>query len=158
MSETVFIGLGSNVEDKKINIDKAMDLLKEKVKIIQESSLYETEPKGIDGEEWFFNSVVKAETDMTPKELLKCLLSIEKKLGREKNKKGPRIIDLDILFYGNQMIEEKDLTIPHPDIAEKGFVLVPLVEIAPDFIHPKLNKKLEELEEELDEDKQVIKI
>ena len=133
----VFIGLGSNVGDRESNLRKAMELLKEKMKLVKVSSMYETEPMYLKDQPWFVNCVAKLETDMTPKELLVYLGNIERRLGRQRSVRyGPRSIDLDILFYGNEIVEESDLKIPHPRLHERRFVLVPLVEIEPDRIHP----------------------
>ncbi|MBI3858969.1 MAG: 2-amino-4-hydroxy-6-hydroxymethyldihydropteridine diphosphokinase [Thaumarchaeota archaeon] len=133
----VFIGLGSNVGDREGNLRKAIELLNEKMKLVKVSSMYETEPMYLKNQAWFVNCVAKLETDLTPKELLVYLEDIERKLGRQKSVRyGPRSIDLDILFYGNEVVEESDLKIPHPRIHERRFVLVPFVEIEPDHVHP----------------------
>ena len=133
----VFIGLGSNVGDRESNLRKAMELLKEKMKLVKVSSMYETEPMYLKDQPWFVNCVAKLETDLTPKELLVYLKDIERRLGRQKSVGyGPRSIDLDILFYGNEIVEESDLKIPHPRLHERRFVLVPLVEIEPGRVHP----------------------
>ncbi|MFC1690771.1 2-amino-4-hydroxy-6-hydroxymethyldihydropteridine diphosphokinase [Nanoarchaeota archaeon] len=159
MGNIVYIGVGSNIEDKKIHIDKAIDMMKEKINILQESSLFETEPMGFEDQDWFFNGVVKAETDLSPKELLDFLMDIEKKLGRnQEDRKAPRTIDLDILFYGDQTIEEDNLIVPHPDMEKHSFAVVPMAEIDPKFVHPKLQKTMEQLEEQLEEHKQIIRI
>lgn len=139
----VYIGIGSNLGDREKNINGALNLLKENCKIIKGSSLYETEPVGIKGQDLFLNGVVEIETELSPKELLLFLQSIEKKLKRVRViKNGPRTIDLDILFYGSKVINEPDLTVPHPRLHERLFVLMPLEEIAPGFIHPALKKSI----------------
>jgi 2-amino-4-hydroxy-6-hydroxymethyldihydropteridine diphosphokinase len=133
----VFIGLGSNVGDMEGNLRQAIELLKERMKLVKVSSMYETEPMYLKNQAWFVNCVAKLETDLTPKELLVYLEDIERRLGRQRSVRyGPRSIDLDILFYGNKVVEESDLKIPHPRLHERRFVLVPLVEIEPDHVHP----------------------
>ncbi|HLG23706.1 MAG TPA: 2-amino-4-hydroxy-6-hydroxymethyldihydropteridine diphosphokinase [Candidatus Nanoarchaeia archaeon] len=141
-----FIGVGSNLGDKEQNIKKAVSEIKKISKTIKLSSLYKTEPVGFKEQDWFLNCALEIETKLAPADLLKSLKEIEKKMGREKTfKNGPRIIDLDMLFYGNTVLKNKTLKIPHPKIRERKFVLVPLNEIAPDFIHPKLKKKVNDL-------------
>jgi 2-amino-4-hydroxy-6-hydroxymethyldihydropteridine diphosphokinase len=133
----IFIGLGSNVGDREDNLRKALSLLNEKMKILRVSSMYETEPMYMKDQEWFLNCVAKFETDLTPRELLDYLQDIEKRLGRKRDARyGPRNIDLDILFYGSKVVEEDEFRIPHLKIHERRFVLVPLAEIDPEYIHP----------------------
>ena len=142
----VFIGIGSNIWNKEENIRKAIGSIKEKCKILRISSLYETEPIGYKKQNWFLNCAIEIETEFEPLELLNFLQSIEKKMGRVKTiKNGPRIIDLDILFYDNKVINEKGLAVPHPRLHERLFVLEPLKEIAPEFVHPVLNKSIKEI-------------
>ena len=141
-----YIGLGSNLGDKEDNIKKAIDLMKEKCKILEVSSLYKTEPVGYKNQDWFLNCTVEIKINFLPHELLIFLKSIEKKLGRVKTiKNGPRTIDLDILFYGNEVIKTNNLTIPHPRLHERLFVLEPLKEICPELVHPILKKNINEL-------------
>ncbi|MBI3026752.1 2-amino-4-hydroxy-6-hydroxymethyldihydropteridine diphosphokinase [Candidatus Woesearchaeota archaeon] len=141
-----FIGVGSNLGNKLENIRKAMSLIKERCKILKISHLYKTEPVGFKSQQWFLNCAAKAQTSLKPKELLEFLLSIEKKLGRVRTiRYGPRTIDLDILFYDDMIIREDNLVVPHPRLHERLFVLVPLKDICPDFIHPALNKTISEL-------------
>jgi len=133
----VFIGLGSNLGDRESNLRRALELLEQRMKLLKVSSLYESEPMYKKDQPWFVNCVAKFETYLTPKELLEYLHEVEKKLGREKNVRyGPRSIDLDILFYGDEIVEKNDLKIPHPKVQERRFVLVPLEELDPDYIHP----------------------
>jgi len=154
----VYIGIGSNLGKREENIQRAIGLIKkiENVKIKKSSSLYETEPVGNKKQPWFINCVLEVETKLSVPELLKNLLKIEKKLGRkrpvlrsttkdERVKWSPRIIDLDILFYGEEIIEEKNLSIPHPRLNERKFVLVPLNEINPQIYHPQLKKTVHQL-------------
>ena len=146
----IFIGLGSNLGNKEGNIKKAIDLMKEKCKILKVSSLYETEPVGYKNQDWFLNCALKAKTNLNPKALLKFLKSIENKMLRVKTiKNGPRTIDLDILFYDDKIINENDLIVPHPRMHERLFVLEPLKEICPDIVHPKLKKSITYLKDKL---------
>ena len=111
-----YIALGSNIGDRKANINRALGLLKDKVRVIKASSLYETKPMYVEQQDWFLNAVAKIETELPPKELLGFLKSIEQKMGRKPvERSGPRIIDLDILFYGSQVVDEGDLQVPHPE-------------------------------------------
>lgn len=116
---------------------------------MRESSLYETEPVDFREQAWFLNAVVEGETDLAPRELLEMLLAVERELGRERRAnrvpKGPRIIDIDLLLFGEQVIHSPVLDVPHPRMAERRFVLVPLAEIAPGARHPALSKTAEEL-------------
>jgi len=144
----VYIGLGSNMGDKKKNIEEALRLLDNPPDLIIEkrSSLYSTEPIGYVGQDWFLNSVVEVSTLLSPGELLSRCQAIEEHMGRVRTMPwGPRIIDLDILLYGEEIVEEDGLIIPHPNMHRRGFVLLPLSEIAPEAVHPKLNKKVVEL-------------
>lgn len=142
----VFIGIGSNIGDREENIRKAISLIKEKCKILKMSPLYETEPVGYRKQGWFLNCAVKVKTDLKPQKLLEFLQSIEKRLGRVRTiKNGPRTIDLDILFYGKKIINEDNLIVPHPRLHERLFVLEPLNDICPDFVHPILKKSIKGL-------------
>ena len=153
-----FIALGSNIGDREANIKAALELLEQQVKIIKTSDLYETKPMYIEKQDWFLNGVAKIETELPPKELLALLKENEKKLGRKPvERNGPRIIDLDILFYNSQVIYEGDLQIPHPKMGERAFVLVPLSEIAGDFVHPIEGKTIRELLAGVHYDKSEIK-
>lgn len=154
-----YIALGSNIGDREANIKKAFGFLKEKMKVTKASALYETKPMYVEEQGWFFNCAAKVETELTFRDLLALLKSIEQKLGRKTvSRNGPRIIDLDILFYGRQIVNENDLRCPHPKISERAFVLVPLAEIAPNFIHPIYKKTITELLSELKYDKTEIRV
>ncbi|MBZ5554022.1 MAG: 2-amino-4-hydroxy-6-hydroxymethyldihydropteridine diphosphokinase [Acidobacteriia bacterium] len=144
---TAYLGLGSNVEDKRENLRLARVWLRTpKVKIIRESSIYKTSPVDYLEQDWFFNQVLAIETLLSPAELLAHCLSVEYKIGRERTfDKGPRTIDVDLLFYESEVINRFDLVIPHPCIAERKFVLTPMAELAPDFIHPLLKKSIRTL-------------
>ena len=149
----VYLGIGSNLGDRQANIDKAVGLLKEnkEIEIQAVSAMIETEPEGEGLEGKFLNGAIKIDTDLLPLELLSQLKAVERRLGRAKSAPNtPRTMDLDILFYEDVVIfEGKHLHIPHPRLAQRKFVLQPLVEIAPDFIHPKLKKSIKQLYEEL---------
>ncbi len=150
----VYLGIGSNLGDRQANIDKALALLKEnkEIQVQAVSALIETDPEvegGLQGK--FLNGAIKIDTDILPLELLSQLKMIERRLGRLKSPPNtPRSMDLDILFYGDVVIlEGKTLSIPHPRLAQRKFVLQPLFEIAPDLVHPKLKKTIKQLYEEL---------
>jgi 2-amino-4-hydroxy-6-hydroxymethyldihydropteridine diphosphokinase len=143
----VFLSLGSNIGDRAENLKQAMAALEGRgVRIRRESSVYETEPVELREQAWFLNSVVEVETELNACELMKALLEIERSMGRERRvPKGPRVIDMDILLYGNEVVREEGLQIPHPRMAERRFVLVPLAEIAPEGQHPVTGKSIAEL-------------
>lgn len=146
----ITLGFGSNLGDRKEIILQAYTLLEEKLgKKTQESTMIETEAWGFESENLFLNSVAVFETNKTPRESLVICNEIEALLGRKRNPNATtyenRPIDIDILFYENEIINEHDLKIPHPLIPQRDFVLIPLKELMPDFIHPALNKKVKEL-------------
>jgi len=144
VNEQVFLALGTNIGDREANLCKARKALAPKVTIIKESPIYITPPWGFEDQPEFLNQVLEVRTKMRPGRLLAYLKRIEKKMGRLKTfRNGPRLIDLDILFYGQRVIERSKLCIPHPRLHERAFVLVPLQDIAPDFIHPVLNMTVE---------------
>ncbi len=134
----VFIGLGSNLGDRGKNIVKALELLDRhpRIRLIQTSRLHETEPVGVKTAHWFLNAVAEIQTDLGPRELLCKLGAIEKALGRDRSRGPDRTIDLDILAYNGLAMEEEGLSIPHPRLHERRFVLAPWAEIAPDFLVP----------------------
>ena len=151
MKETVFIGFGSNVGDRVDFCDRAVTLLSllPHSQLIGVSLLYETEPvydHAQPGEGWFLNGVVQLETNITPNSLLMVLREIERSLDRdEDNRSGPRTIDLDILFYGQRVIQEPGVVIPHPRLHQRRFVLMPLSELDPLWVHPVLQKTITQL-------------
>jgi len=146
--KNVFIGLGSNSGDKKANLTGAINRIKSinKVEIKKISSFYITKPWGNTNQEDFFNQVIEITTDLSAGELLYKLQEIEIKMGRQRKEKwGPRIIDLDILMYGDEVIDSPELKIPHPYMKERSFVLVPLQEIDPKIVFPDDGAKIEEV-------------
>ncbi|MGH9684994.1 MAG: 2-amino-4-hydroxy-6-hydroxymethyldihydropteridine diphosphokinase [Candidatus Acidiferrales bacterium] len=145
--ETIFLSLGANVGDRERNIARAIEKLPEHgIHVVRRSSLYETEPVEFLDQHWFLNCVVEAKTDLGPPQLLNALLQIERSLGRERfAPKGPRAIDIDILFFGSEVIQMPQLKIPHPRMADRKFVLVPFAEIAPSTLHPLSRKTIAEL-------------
>lgn len=151
---TVYLSLGSNMGDKKANIEAAIHRISElsDTYVTKKSTLIETEPFGYKEQDNFINSCIELRTLLYPKELLYKLLAIEKSMGRERKVKwGPRIIDLDIIFYNKEIIDDDDLVVPHPYIEYRDFVLKPLEEINPNFIHPILNKRIITLRKDLEE-------
>jgi 2-amino-4-hydroxy-6-hydroxymethyldihydropteridine diphosphokinase len=154
----VYLGLGSNIGDKEAHIKAALRLLSEKYPIIKKSPLYHTEPVGYPNQDWFLNCVVEIKTDVDPKHLLSSLQSMEQSLGRIKTvKNGPRIIDIDILFYGDLILMTKNLVIPHPMVQERLFVLQPMMDLNPDFVHPVLKKSIQDLFKNHPKDKKIIR-
>jgi dihydroneopterin aldolase/2-amino-4-hydroxy-6-hydroxymethyldihydropteridine diphosphokinase len=147
----VYLSLGSNMGDRECNLEESIRQISEFAIIKKSSSIYETEPWGLKDQPKFLNQVVLVETKLAPKELLSHLKTIEQKMGRKKTVRyGPRLIDLDILFYDDLIMKTPDLIIPHPHITERAFVLVPLAEIAPNRFHPQPNKTIGELLKDLD--------
>ena len=138
--ERVFIALGSNIEPRKDFMDKAIAAIQTFGELINASSIIETEPFGFESETNFLNAVIEIKTDLSPRALLLKLQEIEKKLGRKSKSQNKnyssRTIDLDILYYGKQILVSPELTIPHPEIFNRDFVLIPLQEIAGDFVDP----------------------
>jgi len=144
---TVCIGIGSNLGNREENCEKAIKLLEANdIKVTKRSSMTETEPWGVKDQPKFINMAVEIETDLDPDEILSHLKKIESEIGRIPAERwGPRKIDLDILFYDDLILNKPGLEIPHPLIAEREFVLKPLSEIAPEKIHPVLQKKIKDL-------------
>jgi 2-amino-4-hydroxy-6-hydroxymethyldihydropteridine diphosphokinase len=144
----VYIGIGSNLGNKKENYLEALARIAKlpKTRIIKESSLYESQPLG-DSKEWYVNGVIEIETELKPEMLLKKFKNIERAMGRKKVRKrwGARIIDLDILLCDSVVINKKNLKIPHPEMHQRKFVLIPLSELAPQVIHPVLGSSISEL-------------
>ena len=139
--------LGSNLGNRQENLLKALNFIEQFAGTVEKKSfLYQTAPWGIVEQDDFLNQAVLIETSLLPQQLLKMLLDIEKMLGRVRREKwGPRIIDIDILYYDNEIIDEKDLKVPHPYMQERRFSLVPLHEISPDWVHPVLHKSVSQM-------------
>ncbi len=152
MSEhIVYLGLGSNLGQRARSLEKSVERIAELARVEKKSSIYETEPWGLKEQPNFLNQVVKARTRLAPLELLSALKDIEKTMGRKKSvKNGPRLIDLDILFYDDLVMKTDSLTIPHPLLTQRAFVLVPLNEIAPDHLHPVEGRKIREFYKSID--------
>ena len=161
MSNLAYIGIGSNLGSAITNCRQAIALLAEhpKMEVTSRSSFYETEPVGPQDQNWFVNAVVEIKTDLGPLPLLDALLAIEVEMGRiRKEKWGPRIIDLDILLYGNLTLKNSRLEIPHSEMMQRRFVLAPLAELTPNSIHPTAKKTIQQLLSELPEDKKVVRL
>ena len=135
----VFVGLGSNLGERESMIRLALEDLSRlpETKLVRASSLYDTEPVGEVDQPNFLNAVAQLETELSARQLLWNLLLIEKRLGRVRTRRwGPRTMDLDLLLYGDEVIEDSDLRVPHPELAHRSFVLVPLIELDPLLVHP----------------------
>jgi 2-amino-4-hydroxy-6-hydroxymethyldihydropteridine diphosphokinase len=155
----VYIGIGSNLGDRRANTLEAIDRVKglPTTKVVRASSLYESEPLG-DAKTWFVNSVIELETEIAPDPLLKKLKAIEEAMGRKRVKGkrwGSRIIDLDILLVDQEVIEKRALKVPHREMHKRRFVLLPLAELAPHVIHPQLGQSISSLLATLQDPKQV---
>lgn len=146
MASPIYLALGTNLGERETNLQKAIESLALKVRVIRKSSIYATPPWGYTDQPEFLNQVIEVDTTLQPLPLLHLLKSIEAEMGREETfRNGPRLIDLDILFYGSEVVEGEIITIPHPRLQDRAFVLVPLDEIAPDFVHPVLNESIHDL-------------
>ncbi|MBM3812159.1 MAG: 2-amino-4-hydroxy-6-hydroxymethyldihydropteridine diphosphokinase [Acidimicrobiia bacterium] len=142
-----FLGLGSNLGDRRQNLDTALERLAGKsLQVVRVSSIYETEPRGIQGQPWFLNLVAEVETELLPVLLLKHLQRVEKSMGRQRTiSKGPRVIDIDILLYAQFVIDTPHLTVPHALMEERRFVLEPMTELAPELRHPVYKRTMREM-------------
>jgi 2-amino-4-hydroxy-6-hydroxymethyldihydropteridine diphosphokinase len=141
-----YLSLGSNVGDRTGNLNAALERLRAFGEVVAVSSFYETEPVEFTAQPWFLNCAVKLNTEKTPAQLLAGIVEIEQQMGRQRGqKKGPRTVDLDILLFGNSIVEDRGLTIPHPAMHRRRFVLEPLAEIAPEARHPVLKRTIQEL-------------
>lgn len=159
-----YIGLGSNLGERRANIESAIARLRrmEEIQVRRISSLYESEPWGFKNQPHFLNGVLELETSQSPKELQQCLLSIEKEMGRKGGQRwGPRIIDLDLLLFDELVKEESfpgDLVLPHPRMQERKFVLIPLLELDPNAIHPQTKKPFKKILQSLENDKSYCRV
>lgn len=160
-----YLGLGSNLGDRVGFVQQATSLLSgdENIKLVSTSSFYETEPWHFDTNNWFVNAVIVISTSYHPEELLKVCQRVEAQLGRKRADESgynDRTIDIDILFYDDKIIDEHengiDLTIPHPHVHERAFVLVPLLEVAPAYVHPVLNKTISDIYDDIDDPEAVV--
>jgi 2-amino-4-hydroxy-6-hydroxymethyldihydropteridine diphosphokinase len=157
----VFLGLGTNLGDRKSNLREAIKKIGEHIgKVLNSSPVYETAPWGFEAENDFLNMVICFETSHSPEELLKEIIGIESRMGRDRNQDrySSRVIDIDILLYDNLVIDAKGLKIPHRLMHERRFVLVPLCELAPDLIHPVLRKSMKVLLEECRDRTKIVKL
>ena len=156
----VYLCLGSNSGDRLKLIEQAVGFLNlaQDIKLIRTSALYETEPWGVKNQNWFLNMAVEIKTSLSPQDLLVKLQNIERTLGRNREKEirwGERPIDIDIIFYDNLVLESDVLTIPHKFMHKRAFVLVPLLELIPDFVHPVFNITISQLYDNLEEVEEV---
>ena len=150
--QTVYLGLGSNMGERAENISFGLRLLSQSVHLDSVSSMYETEPQEYRKQDPFLNLVCKAKTTLSPIQMLVRAKSVEVKVGRVPTfRYGPRVLDIDVLLYGDQVIDTAELTVPHPRMTERAFVLVPLLEIAPDLLHPKQRLKFIDLLDTMDD-------
>lgn len=148
---TAYLGLGSNLGDRKQNLAQALELLSHQVAMEQISSIYETQPVGYEPQPLFLNTVCCIRTVLSPEELLSLAKQIEARMGRVSSfPNAPRLIDIDILFYEHEVIKRHGLIIPHPRLAERAFVLIPLAEIAPGLVHPETGKTIKQLADSLE--------
>lgn len=156
--QKAYISAGSNLGDRKANLEFALTSLAEKTSVLKVSSLYETEPVGYLDQPWFLNIVLELETGLAPSDLLRLCQEVEASCGRIRTfPNAPRTLDLDVLIYGDVVLQEEKLTIPHPRLAERKFVLEPLAEIAPDLVHPVLQRTARSLLDDCRDPSQVIR-
>ncbi|MGE7782018.1 2-amino-4-hydroxy-6-hydroxymethyldihydropteridine diphosphokinase [Peribacillus sp. NPDC097264] len=152
MKNISYLSIGSNMGESFDTFQRAFQLLSEDphIKLVSCSSLYETDPVGYTDQDCFLNAVIKVETDLTPEDLLRACMQVERKLGRKRNVRwGPRTLDLDILLYNHENVETEILSIPHPRMHERAFVIIPLMELESDIILPKMNTSLSDLLEKI---------
>ncbi len=153
----VYLGLGSNLGNREDNLDMALKLLAQRMKVGRVSSIYDTEPMGNTDQPRFLNIACEVSTRLSPEGLLALAKGIEVKMGRRGKSGEPRTIDIDILLYGDIVIDTPDLVIPHPRMAERSFVMVPLAEIAPELVHPVSWEKIKDMRDAIKEKQGVLK-
>ena len=150
MKKTVYLSLGSNVGDRQANLERAISELATIGAVVKRSSLYETEPMEVTDQPWFLNCAVELETELMPKQFIAAVLDVERSMGRKRTKKkGPRTIDIDVILFGKSIVEMKGLTVPHPAMHLRRFVLEPIVEIAAEVRHPVFKRSMRELRDAL---------
>ncbi len=157
----IYIGIGANLGDREKTLQEATDILnaKPEIAVVAVSAVYETDPVGVVDQPYFLNAVLQVHTSLSARNLLNCLLAIERKFGRLRETRwGPRTLDLDILLYGDAIINLPGLQVPHPHLHERAFVLVPLCDLKPDLKHPVLGQSILSLTDSLGIDLPVRKI
>jgi 2-amino-4-hydroxy-6-hydroxymethyldihydropteridine diphosphokinase len=154
---TVYLGLGSNMGNREENLERALDLISQRMRVGKVSSIYDTDPVGNTDQPRFLNAVCQAFTRLAPEGLLALAKGIESKMGRYGKSGDPRPIDIDILLYDETVMETPELVIPHPKMAQRAFVLVPLAEVAPELVHPVSGKTIREMKQDIKEVQGVFK-
>src|SRR4030043_1593482 len=154
---TVYLSLGSSLGNRQENLDRALKLLSERMRLGKVSSIYDTEPIGLVSQPRFLNLACEVFTRLTPEGLLALVKGIEQKMGRYSRSGEPRVIDIDIILYGDKVVDTPELVIPPPEMHHRSFVLLPLAEIAPDVVHPLLKKTTKELNKAAKEKQGVLK-
>ncbi len=155
----IYCSLGSNLGDRQNHLKRGIECLKqEKIMIVDQSSIYETSPWGVESQDMYLNQVIELETEISPKELIEICQNCERKVGRNSDQghMQARVLDIDIVFYGDQIISNPEIEIPHPRMHQRMFVLIPLLELDEDFVHPVSGKAVWELYNECRDDSEVL--